>query len=232
MVARVWREERRRSGSGCGWWIGGGALLRVVAVVALAAVLVPCGLPLLAHRALELRRARCQARPGTAAHAGSTTSASSPRRTPPAYSAAIDLHADHGRARHPSATPNGRFTSLPAQTEQESESATRAHQQRHSPRAQPHARTHRWGCTAARVGVCQAGCRQASGRHVHAKLRTSMQQQCACQTHIKHSLCVVLFIGEVDVRRSCRARLCGARIIRLRENYFCGWLALAVTKRP
>ncbi len=76
----------------------------MMTVVTLVAVLVSCCLPLLAHRTFELHTARCQARPGIAACTDSSTSASRLRRTQPAYSGVIDLHADHGGARHLSAT--------------------------------------------------------------------------------------------------------------------------------
>ena len=189
---------------------------------AVAAGLVPLELLL----RLPLATARAFALLRTDAHRGrqasSTTSESSRRCTRPAGSAVVDLHADLGGARHLSATVDGRFTSLLARAAEESESAIRAHQQRRGRRAQPHARTHRRGCTAACAAAWIVSLTTTSGRRVHVKLRSSMQQQCGCQTQIKQRLCIVLLNAAVGVRRSCHARLRGARRVRLRENYFCG----------
>ena len=168
-------EERWWSGSGCCWWIGWEVLWRLSMRAALATyVRAVAGLldPLAAAATLLLRRSK---REHQAAHADSTESESSRRCTRPAGSAVVDLHADLGGARHLSATVDGRFTSLLTRAAQGSESAIRAHQQRRGRRAQPHARTHRRGCTAACAAAWIVSLTKSTGRHVPVKLRAQLE---------------------------------------------------------
>ena len=222
MIACVWWEEMWRRRNGCCWWIRWEIFLLLLLSAwpagCMSAQLAPRH-PLAALRTLGLVT---RSPPAHTAHEDSSTSESSRRHTRPAGSAVVDLHAHLGGARHLSATLNGRFTSLPVRAAQQSESAIRAHQQRCGPRAKPHARTHRRGCTVACAAGWIVSLTTTSGRRVHVKLRSSTQQQCGCQTQIKQRLCIVLLNAAVGVRRSCHARLRGARRVRLRENYFCG----------
>ena len=82
---------------------------------------------------------------------------------------------DRGRHCNRSATVDGRFTSLLTRAAQECESAIRAHQQRRDTRAQPHARTHRWGCTAAHAAAWIVNLTRSSGRRVPVKLRAQLE---------------------------------------------------------
>jgi len=171
----VWREERRRSGSSCCWWIGWEVFLLLSRGAAVAAGLVPLELLL----RLPLATARAFALLRTDAHRGrqasSTTSESSRRCTRPAGSAVVDLHADLGGARHLSATVDGRFTSLLTRAAQGRESAERAHQQRRGTRALPHAHTHRRGCTAACAAAWIVSLTKSTGRRVPVKLRAQLE---------------------------------------------------------
>lgn len=82
---------------------------------------------------------------------------------------------DRGRHCDRSTTVDGRFTSLLARAAQGNESVIRAHQQRRDPRAQPHARTHRRGCTAAYAAAWIVSLTKSSGRRVPVKLRAQLE---------------------------------------------------------